>query len=43
MMTRILLNSPTLFRKGLPGINLLLPHFLSALEQVLPHSVPQVR
>lgn len=42
-MTRILLNSSSLFRKGLPGLNLLLPHFLTALEKVLPHPKPLVR
>ena len=43
MVSRILLGSPALFRKGLPGINLLLPHFLAALEHILPHPTPQVR
>ena len=43
VMTRILLNSPSLFRKGLPGLNLVLPSFLAALELVLPHPAPLVR
>ncbi|CAI8012715.1 Ral GTPase-activating protein subunit beta [Geodia barretti] len=43
VMTRILLNSPSLFRKGLPGLNLVLPSFLTALELVLPHPAPLVR
>ena len=43
VMTRILLNSPSLFRKGLPGLNLILPSFLTALDLVLPHPAPLVR
>ena len=39
VVTRIILTSTTLLRKDLPGINILVPHFLTAIEKILPENV----
>ena len=38
VITTIILNSSSLLRKDLPGINVLVPYFLTALELILPKS-----